>query len=330
MNSIKEDFMKRARVAIAAFSMAFIAFGCTKAQEAALVPPADENKGVSEQPVSEPDKKKEDDKTPPAPSTAWKLHFSSTCEELAPEKCLGFYGLTLQSDGNFQIGPAGADGRTFHGSLEPSELQTLSESLAATLNGISTTVEDKELCGALEAEAKNSDSVEFNKEGYQKTLLRSSKAEFCFRMSSGDDAKKLHKAIRALASKYYKLPLPSDCAVQAYELEGTYPGLQTCASDDECTYVDNMFDTVAFDPQRPGAYIFINDCSQLRPLQVANKGLLTESAKEKLQAKRSAVRSACGPSVCAPGLPLGFDSASAAPKCEAGFCRVSNQVTILR
>src|SRR6516225_879641 len=60
------------------------------------------------------------------------ITVSTRCEAMRPDRCLGFYGFSVASDGKFKVGPS-PNGSIIEGSVTADELTTLASAVNAQL-----------------------------------------------------------------------------------------------------------------------------------------------------------------------------------------------------
>ncbi len=249
---------------------------------------------------------------------SWRLFYHSDCPSGTPEKCLGAYGFSIGSDGDYVIGPA-PDGATLNGKLEDPELVALNALLAHDISR----VDRPENC----ADAQNppvDDLAHLKLHGTDALLFQTKQSRFCFHSSSRGSAESLHDAIRALLKKYYPDSFPSPCIEAADALEQTYAPIRRCEMDSDCVYLNDEFLPIN-DDREP--LVEADDCSYVKPLFVAN-GFAAVSNQLDLLMKRELAREVCGDRAYRKECdkPTLLDPRLEAPVCMEGVCQAGEKL----
>ncbi len=250
----------------------------------------------------------------PGDGSPWTLHYTATCPTGAPENCLGAYGFSVESDGQYVIGP-GPTGQTLQGRLKGPELKQIIALLSQPLampRCVSASLPTEYVNwvgGGNDIVFYRSEAIAEAHECEQVNLLP---------LTHGDSLRAL---LRALVAVYSPPVFPNPCANAISDLEAQYDSIQYCRVDSDCSYVNHLF--VPADPNR-GETLTRDDCTYLRPLLVANTFEATASQLEFLT-KRELVQSVCGAGIRRPSCsaPIEFTPINRAPLCLAGKCRVN-------
>ena len=258
--------------------------------------------------------------------SAWQLTYQSTCVSGAAEACRGLYGLKIGNDGSYFVGP-GPDHQILTGRLEPGEIQRLRQ----FLDGFH--VADFEIASrgaekCVQAAAGAVTSIRIAHLDSSHGIVRVAGSEVCFDgtfVSTMEDAKSLQKWLSELADRYYPDSFPSPCITAASLFTNNFSDLQQCQRDSDCAYLDENF-LPALTPHIP---VFVDDCSVITPVPVANAFAAVANQRE-LLIQRDVVRTACGANLKKPSCtnPWSFDSGSAPPICVQGSCELSPAVHI--
>jgi hypothetical protein len=128
----------------------------------------------------------------------------TTCEALNPRLCTGAFGFTVQSDGNFIVGPAD-DGATVTGSITESERAQLANDAARVSASLTTTP----ACDPTFAIAGVSDRIDFvDSRAGTVPVYELRVGSVCYR-AGREQAMALHTDLAGLMGKYYPRPFPS-------------------------------------------------------------------------------------------------------------------------
>lgn len=149
----------------------------------------------------------------PTPSSAWnQVTESVTCEALANDHCVGFFGFTVDTSGNYTVGPADT-GESLSGQISSTE--------RAQLNSDATAVASGDLSGAPGCTSGGggvpgaSDHVDLSLSGMAGATVYDGQGTGNKVCTLGDAgaAQKLHTDLHQLMLKYYPTPFPPTASV---------------------------------------------------------------------------------------------------------------------
>jgi len=301
--------MRNALVVLTAFGIASTLVGCNSNkpnnQPAAPTPPAPTKPAT-------PDKGEQG-------RLGWTLNFQSKCaEDIDKSQCLGAYGFTVLTNGEFKVGP-GPKGEQRNGTLSTDELQSLNTVLAGSIQSAGTRSAAHEAIEASESEdtitlVQGSNSPE--------VLVKVSNTELTFQTPTSADAKSLLTVMRNFAVKYYKLPFPDECSDGAAALRALTTAVQTCTVDTDCTYLDSNLESV---PATSQGELITDDCSIITPLVVGNAQSVKVKGSEILEAIYG-VRNACSENLMRADCNniVTVQLKGEAPVCLQGVCKLKS------
>jgi len=262
---------------------------------------------------------------PPAPNPApinrlsWTVKLQNKCaEEVAPTECLAGFGFSVNTNGEYQVGP-GPKGELRQGKLTEEEKNAITSALSSTLVEGNLRAESH---NTIEEDSQNQFTVSLLKgNAAPESLVRTGGTDFFFQTQSENEAKTLLNALRSYAEKYAS-NFPDDCLDGANSLQALFDSMQTCSSDAECVYLDS-FEPVA---ANSGSEIVVDDCSIVKPLAVGNAELVRIN-QSKLIESLDTVRAACDFKMvrdnCTNSTP--FTLSGANPVCSQGVCKLPGQ-----
>jgi hypothetical protein len=172
---------------------------------------------------------------------------------------------------------------------------------------------------------ESEDTITYSKQSPDALLVHASGSDLCGKGASPDDAQALHLAIHGLAAKYYLLPFPDACADSALGVTSQYDALQSCVTDDDCSYVAADFSPI---PKGTLQYVTVDNCSVVKPMAVGNITAVF-NAQGRLQDSLSNARNVCNYRIVrteCTGL-TGFQSDAGNPVCNAGKCRINPAIS---
>ncbi len=253
---------------------------------------------------------------------AWKVTLKTSCQNVDAVECVANYGFTVIANSHFQVGPA-PQGQTVVGSLTADEFKSISTLITSALPTVTRAQRNQhETCKPLDQteEYEGQDTVTLSRPQNQDLVLLTTKGnDLCSQSATPDVTQALHKAIHALANKYYTLPFPDACLDAATAMEAIYPSVQSCSTDADCAYVDTSFNVI---PSADEQFVVTDDCTVVTPLSVGNAKAVA-SAQAKLQAALDHVRDVCGERIVrneCTGI-SGFQSSAGSPVCKLGVCQ---------
>lgn len=313
---------------ILAITGGFALTGCTKTKTETPPEPAPVFEPAPQPPAPLP---APPDSPAPEVDTSWSLRISSSCGATEARECRGGYGLTVQNDGRYLIGP-GPAGETRRGKLTAEEFKKLGTAvsdmeLTHPTNPFGPGIASTETCIQHEPEPMD-DAVAIIRKAGEKTLARVTTDLTCYSLNSAEPAQALHKMLRELLERYYQGPFPDACLDNANQIELQYEDLGSCNVDADCAYLDYEYVPIREDEIQ---FVYTDACTVLRPLAVASRAAAAAAASSLVDA-RDKLRLTCGDRIsrddCA-GID-GFQAQEAPPVCVNSTCRINPVLGIVR
>jgi hypothetical protein len=254
----------------------------------------------------------------PSEAPAWAMQYKTDCTASSDaSSCVGAYGLTVNSDQTYQVGPT-PTGQVTQGKLSDEDFQALTQAATSLLN--ETTPPREETCNDFFGAGVDY-TLSLTKRGVKADVLHKKGNTLCSDRLEADAAEAVHTEVMALADKYYPSPFPNPCLDAANELKALYPAVQKCNVDADCGYLDLNFEPI--DPQTVQP-VYADNCSVADNLPSANLSLV-QAALSKLQDGLAKTQQACGENIIrdhCQGVQT-FDSNAAAAVCSQGTCKVN-------
>lgn len=248
-------------------------------------------------------------------SLAWTVKYQAKCAE-SLDSCVGGYGFTVLSDGQFVVGP-NAEGKTRKAPLSQEDFSKISGVLAPALASGAPAENRVQIDGI-----GSDESVSLTRSsGSEQSILKTEGTELAYTISSEEDAKNLLTTLRELAGSYYITPFPGACGDAATELSALYAANQKCTSDAECAFVDSSFDIADANSNQ---FITTDDCKIIKPLFVGNISAI-KANKAKLAEDSEKLATTCGQEVYRSGCTTwsGINNiANNSPVCKLGVCSI--------
>lgn len=145
--------------------------------------------------------------SPSAPDGSWlQVSEQTTCEALLPTDCVGIYGFSVSSDGQYTVGPA-ESGQSLTGRLSEAEQSALSADAAA----VAAHLGDPPECESGPIVAGVSDRVDLvdARQGRVRVYDQGGTPGSVCTRGGRDRATKLHADLAALMARYYPRPFPA-------------------------------------------------------------------------------------------------------------------------
>ena len=254
----------------------------------------------------------------------WTIEIRNNCINMPLEKCNGGYGFSINSDGNFSVGP-GPQNQVLRGQATPSEAKKLRNILSAVTEDNEEqprTCIDNEEIGDTKTEI-----IISSLENPPMTLVETKEKTFCYFNTSETKAKSLYRIISELSKKYYVLPFPNACINAILALDKMHETVRHCVADSDCAYIDDLFSPIV---SRFDTSLIFDDCSPVKRLPTANAFEVLGKQAELITAREIA-RDYCEeyPRKNCEG-PLSVSTALTKPECRAGLCEIASSIRINR
>jgi hypothetical protein len=288
---------------------AALAFGCGPRHSS---PPPNNGQNNGPAPQQEVRPQVDDGILPSAPQP-WSLKIQSDCPQDKKDTCIGAYGFSVNSKGEFKVGP-GPDGQIVDGELSSDEVKNISvQLLEAGTGGPETCVPNTE-------EPSTDSSIEVNQERGSKFKIRFVKNELCYSSLKPEEALKLSKEAQKIMKKYHPDRFPNECINAAQSLQKFYDTIKECEKDYECSYLDDDFLPLASEQIEN---FTIDDCTFIKPLITANS-FSAVTNQLKLLTMRHLAKEVCAkePKRKSCDEPKKLKPIKMAPLCVKGRCSV--------
>jgi len=314
--------MRNALVVITALCIGSALVGCNSKNKPAPAQAA----GKAPAPVSGPvvnDHNANNDVRPPVTNPqepTWTLKFQSKCaENVEASQCLGSYGVSIQMNGNYEVGP-GPKGEVRQGTLTDDDKAIINKALGSTLAQANLRAEAHD---TVEQPSESEDTISLNRSsGTTGNLVKASGTDLVYQTQSAEEAKSLLAAVRGIADKYAK-NFPDDCADGANLVKALIESSQKCSNDADCVYLDTSLEIVAANSSEA---LVTDNCSKVTPLYVGNAELVRVN-KDKILSGLDSVQTACGDSIIKDGCvnSTTFALKGVAHSCQQGVCKLPTQ-----
>lgn len=238
---------------------------------------------------------------PRAPEPSWNFKFRSDCNDPAARDCIAGFGLSIESSGDYEVGPA-PDGQILSGKVDPEDL--------AKLRALASKTSSKRLClGRIEL--KGEGALGCGDPG-------ASDAAVEIPLSSELRAS-LASETHRLVAKYYPARFPNDCSAALLALRSLHTAVSKCDRDEDCSWLDGAYVPIDVGQARRSGE---DSCGFVGDLEVANTFQVVVE-QSRLLRKREVARVACAslpaPYCAASGSPL--LAASSVPGCIHHSCQ---------
>ena len=247
----------------------------------------------------------------------WSLNLRSDCPGQEESLCLGKYAFSMNSLGKFKAGP-GPQGQIREGQLPLADLQELSALLQPSIEKILTKKLFEEVQFTLNNYEKN-DSIELEREGSVQSLYKNEASNLSVFGLGFDEADLIRQKINSFAEVHYLLPFGSSCGDAMDQVLQLQQGLQSCAQDAECIYVDPQ-KAHELIPPNSLQWVLIESCTVHPTLATANLSQLIQGVA-KLNAAVEATQTACGAQYYRINCTYQEASTAKAPACIQGRCQ---------
>jgi len=254
-------------------------------------------------------------------TAGWTLKFQSKCAEgVEATECLGFHGLSIQTNGNYQVGPDATSGLTRQGVLTEEEKNAVSAALVSTLAQPTLRAEAHD---SIEVASETEDTLTLTRgSAAPSAIVRTGGKDLYYQTLNADEAKALLVAVRKIAEVKAK-NFPDGCADGSNALQALISSAQKCAIASDCVYLDSSLDIVAANSSES---IVTDNCSKITPLFVGNAESVRVN-KVQILKDLETVQGACGNGFIRDNCTEfgAFQLKGTAALCEQGLCKLPAQ-----
>ncbi len=250
---------------------------------------------------SQVDGRVEEANLPRAPEASWSFKFRSECNDPAARDCIARFGLSIESTGDYEVGPA-PDGQRLSGKVDPEDL--------VRLGALASKASSKRLClGRTELKGEGALSC---------GDLGASDPEGDVPLA-GDLRASLASETHRLVEKYYPARFPNDCSASLLALQSLHTKVSKCDRDEDCSWLDGAYVPIDLGQTRRSS---ADSCGFVGDLEFANTFQVVVEQSSLLR-KREVARVACSslpaPYCATSGSPIRV--ASSVPGCIHHFCQ---------
>jgi hypothetical protein len=262
----------------------------------------------------------------------WSLELKTKCLDGTQDKCVGYYGFSVDATGKYTVGAELASHATRIRALANDENQAVLSLVKPYLEALTKGTEKKESCITRpedEPSLDNEATVTLNRLGTSYEIVKQTAKEDCAGVLDEKAAETLVGKLSDLAAAHYPTPYPDACLDKIDEFEARYAPLQTCSAATDCAYIGDDYSAIPYDANQ---VVALEDYTKIAPIVVANASKIT-AQREALTAARTALEQSCGDSLYRDPVPSEFkqfSSNAGNPLCVEKLCIVNPAVFAAR